>query len=87
MSVLELILNENGFIVIYLIFILGLYLRRNTVLKELWLAHNDLSSCDASNISTVLKSNFYLQFLDISNNNIEVSIRLFVHSLVFPFGR
>ncbi|KAG4080169.1 hypothetical protein HA402_008240 [Bradysia odoriphaga] len=50
---------------------LCLYLRRNTVLKELWLAHNDLTSCDASNISTVLKSNLHLQFLDISNNNIE----------------
>lgn len=60
--------------IILLIFIaLGLYLRRNTILKELWLAHNDLTSCDASNISTVLKSNLHLQFLDVSNNNIEVS--------------
>ncbi|KAJ6639951.1 Protein phosphatase 1 regulatory subunit 37 [Pseudolycoriella hygida] len=50
---------------------LCLYLRRNTVLKELWLAHNDLSSFDASNIGTVLKANLHLQFLDISNNNIE----------------
>lgn len=56
------------------IFILGLYLRRNTILKELWLAHNDLTSCDASNISTVLKTNLHLQFLDVSNNNIEVSM-------------
>lgn len=64
-------LYESGFIVAFPI--LGLYLRRNTVLKELWLAHNDLNSCDASNISTVLKANLHLQFLDISNNNIEVS--------------
>lgn len=61
---------------IYTIFILGLYLRRNTVLKELWLAHNDLTSCDARNISTVLKANLHLQFLDISNNNIEVSMAI-----------
>ncbi|XP_055323374.1 mucin-5AC [Sitodiplosis mosellana] len=47
------------------------YLRKNTVLKELWLAHNDLTADDAYNIGNVLKSNFYLQFLDLSNNNIQ----------------
>ena len=51
----------------------GTYLRRNTVLKELWLAHNDLTSEDAYTIGIVLKANLFLQFLDISNNNIEVS--------------
>lgn len=51
---------------------LGTYLRKNTVLKELWLAYNDLTAEDAYNIGNVLKSNFYLQFLDLSNNNIQV---------------
>lgn len=51
----------------------GLYLRKNSVLRELWLAHNDLTCDDAYNIGIVLKSNFYLQFLDMSNNNIQVT--------------
>lgn len=63
-----------SFVTIVFFYYSGLYLRRNTVLKELWLAHNDLTSCDASNIGTVLKSNLHLQFLDISNNSIEVGI-------------
>lgn len=50
----------------------GLYLKKNSVLKELWLAHNDLTFDDAYNIGIVLKSNFHLQFLDLSNNNIQV---------------
>lgn len=48
-------------------------MKRNNVLKELWLAHNDLASEDAYSLGIVLKANLYLQFLDISNNNIEVS--------------
>lgn len=52
---------------------LGNYLGRNTVLKELWLAHNDLNSVDAIHIGNVLKTNFHLQILDVSNNKIEVS--------------
>lgn len=51
----------------------GTYLRKNAVLKELWLAHNDLTAEDAYSIGNVLRSNFYLQFLDLSNNNIQVS--------------
>lgn len=54
--------------------IIGTYLRKNTVLRELWLAHNDLTADDAYNIGNVLKSNFHLQFLDLSNNNIQVCI-------------
>lgn len=42
------------------------------MLRELWLAHNDLTCDDAYNIGIVLKSNFFLQFLDMSNNNIQV---------------
>lgn len=63
----------------------GTYLRRNTVLKELWLAHNDLTSEDAYTIGIVLKANLFLQFLDISNNNIEVIgalVLLFYHTLM-----
>lgn len=52
----------------------GNYLRRNTVLRELWLAHNDLSHIDAFNIAIVLKANYHLQYLDVSNNKIEVSV-------------
>lgn len=52
----------------------GNYLRRNTVLRELWLAHNDLSHIDAFNIAIVLKANYHLQFLDVSNNKIEVRV-------------
>lgn len=62
---------------------LGIYLRRNTVLKELSLAHNDLTSSDAYNIGIVLKSNFYLQFLDVSNNRIEVRVLAFLISFHF----
>ncbi|XP_059608094.1 protein phosphatase 1 regulatory subunit 37 [Phlebotomus argentipes] len=46
-------------------------LKKNTVLKELWLAHNDLNCYDAYTIGNLLKANYYLQFLDISNNSIE----------------
>lgn len=50
----------------------GSYVRKNGVLKELWLAHNDLTCDDAYHIANMLKSNFYLQFLDLSNNNLQV---------------
>lgn len=46
-------------------------LKKNMVLKELWLAHNDLNCYDAYTIGNLLKANYYLQFLDISNNYIE----------------
>lgn len=52
----------------------GTYLRKNTVLRELWLAHNDLTAEDAYSIGNVLRSNFFLQFLDLSNNNIQVKV-------------
>lgn len=62
---------------------LGTYLRKNTVLKELWLAHNDLTADDAYIIGNVLKSNFFLQFLDLSNNNIQVCD--FINTVFMPF--
>lgn len=43
------------------------------MLKELWLAYNDLTQHDAYNIGLLLKSNLYIQFLDVSNNFIEDS--------------
>ncbi|GAB0092526.1 hypothetical protein DMENIID0001_075260 [Sergentomyia squamirostris] len=46
-------------------------LKKNMVLKELWLAHNDLNCYDAYTLGNLLKANFYLQYLDISNNYIE----------------
>uniref|UniRef100_A0A336LT99 CSON000682 protein n=1 Tax=Culicoides sonorensis TaxID=179676 RepID=A0A336LT99_CULSO len=46
-------------------------LRKVNVLKELWLANNDLNSFDAYNIGCLLKVNYSIQFLDISNNNIQ----------------
>lgn len=60
----------------------GTYLRKNSVLKELWLAHNDLTSDDAYTLGIVLKANLYLQFLDISNNNIEV---IGINEFIFYF--
>lgn len=49
-------------------------LKRNTVLRELSLAYNQLTWEDAKTIATLLQSNYHLQLLDISNNNIGVSI-------------
>ncbi|XP_058118531.1 mucin-5AC [Anopheles ziemanni] len=45
-------------------------LKRNTVLRELWLAHNQLSCEDAQQIANLLRSNYYIQLIDISNNRI-----------------
>lgn len=50
-------------------------LAKNTALKELWLASNELSDYDAFSIARLLKSNYYLQYLDISNNKIQVRER------------
>lgn len=52
-------------------------LRKTNVLKELWLANNDLNSFDAYNIAGLLKANYFIQFLDISNNNIQVNYLVF----------
>ncbi|XP_055847331.1 serine-rich adhesin for platelets isoform X2 [Episyrphus balteatus] len=46
-------------------------LRNNQILKELWLAYNDLTCLDADKIAQLLKTNHYLQLIDISNNNIK----------------
>uniref|UniRef100_A0A034V9K0 Protein phosphatase 1 regulatory subunit 37 n=1 Tax=Bactrocera dorsalis TaxID=27457 RepID=A0A034V9K0_BACDO len=45
-------------------------LRSNSILKELWLAHNDLDCKDAEAIGSLLKYNHYIELIDISNNNI-----------------
>jgi Leucine-rich repeat (LRR) protein len=57
---------------IYNNFISGGALQKNRALKELCLANNELNSIDAFNIGNILKNNYHLQLLDISNNNIEV---------------
>lgn len=41
------------------------------MLKELCLANNELNHNDAFHIGSVLKNNYHLQLLDISNNDIE----------------
>lgn len=51
--------------------ILGGALQKNKILKELCLANNELSHNDAFHIGNVLKNNYHLQLLDISNNNIQ----------------
>lgn len=64
-------------------------LKKSTVLKELWLANNDLTSFDAYNIAILLKTNYFIQFLDISNNNIQVrptpGFALYFSSLLLLF--
>ncbi|XP_075151623.1 uncharacterized protein LOC142225680 isoform X2 [Haematobia irritans] len=42
----------------------------NKILKELWIAYNDLDCSDADTIAEMLKVNHYLELIDISNNNI-----------------
>lgn len=61
-------------------------LAKNTTLKELWLASNGLSDYDAFSIARLLKSNYYLQYLDISNNKIQVSgVGWFLYSGQFKY--
>uniref|UniRef100_A0A182M5H7 Protein phosphatase 1 regulatory subunit 37 n=1 Tax=Anopheles culicifacies TaxID=139723 RepID=A0A182M5H7_9DIPT len=45
-------------------------LKRNKVLRELWLANNELCCEDALQIANLLRANFYIQLIDISNNRI-----------------
>ncbi|XP_050067828.1 serine-rich adhesin for platelets [Anopheles maculipalpis] len=45
-------------------------LKRNKVLRELWLAHNQLSCEDALQIANLLRTNLHIQLIDISNNRI-----------------
>lgn len=46
-------------------------MQKNRTLKELCLANNQLSVNDAKSLANVLKNNFHLQLLDISNNDIQ----------------
>lgn len=46
-------------------------MQKNKILKELCLANNELNHNDAFHIGNVLKNNFHLQLLDISNNDIQ----------------
>jgi protein phosphatase 1 regulatory subunit 37 len=54
------------------------HLKKNTILRELCLANNELNCNDAYHISTILKSNMHLQLLDISNNDVQVSLSYFI---------
>ncbi|XP_035779065.1 uncharacterized protein LOC118459615 [Anopheles albimanus] len=58
-------------------------LKRNTVLRELWLAHNQLICEDAQQIANLLRSNFYIQLIDISNNRIgDKGVEYIVNAIV-----
>ncbi|XP_055526177.1 mucin-5AC isoform X2 [Wyeomyia smithii] len=58
-------------------------LKRNTVLRELSLAYNQLTWEDAKTIATLLQTNYHLQLLDISNNNIgDNGVELIVNALI-----
>lgn len=46
-------------------------MQNNKILKELCLASNELNHHDAFHIGSVLKNNYHLQLLDISNNDIQ----------------
>lgn len=46
-------------------------MQKNKVLKELCLASNELNHNDAFYIGNILKNNYHLQLLDISNNDIQ----------------
>lgn len=48
-------------------------LMKNTVLREFFIPSNELNCNDAYHLANLLKSNFHLQLLDISNNDIQVS--------------
>ena len=52
-------------------YLLGRALEKNKILKELCLASNELNHNDAFYIGSVLKCNYHLQLLDISNNDIQ----------------
>lgn len=45
-------------------------MQKNKILKELCLANNELNHNDAFHIGNLLKNNYHLQLLDISNNDI-----------------
>lgn len=46
-------------------------MQKNRILKELCLANNELNHNDAFHIGSVLKNNYHLQLLDISNNDVQ----------------
>lgn len=46
-------------------------MQKNKILKELCLANNELNHNDAFHIGNVLKNNYHLQLLDISNNDVQ----------------
>lgn len=44
---------------------------KNKSLKELWLGFNDFNEDDATHIAFLLEENYFLQFIDLSNNNLK----------------
>ena len=53
-------------------------MKYNTILEELYLGDNDLTSADGVSIGAMLSANTSLQLLDLRNNALRVSMGLFV---------
>ncbi|KAL5282117.1 PPP1R37 family protein [Megaselia abdita] len=58
-------------------------LSKNKSLKELWLGYNDFTEEDATHLAFLLEENFYLQFIDLSNNNLkDEGVRKIITALI-----
>lgn len=56
---------------------------KNKSLKELWLGYNDFTEDDATHLAFLLEENYFLQFIDLSNNNLkDEGVRKIVIALV-----
>ncbi|KAH8263211.1 hypothetical protein KR044_005951 [Drosophila immigrans] len=62
---------------------LGYQLYHNKILKELWLGYNDLDCTDAEHIAGMLRFNYNIELIDISNNNIrDDGVKYLVQALI-----
>ncbi|XP_060666418.1 mucin-2 isoform X1 [Drosophila nasuta] len=58
-------------------------LYHNKILKELWLGYNDLDCTDAEHIAGMLRFNYIIELIDISNNNIrDDGVKYLVQALI-----
>lgn len=61
----------------------GYNLSKNKSLKELWLGYNDFTEDDATHLAFLLEENYFLQFIDLSNNNLkDDGVRKIVSALI-----
>ncbi|PSN36949.1 hypothetical protein C0J52_15882 [Blattella germanica] len=63
--------NKNIGYSVKCVYVVAAALKLNSGLRELYLADNNLGVTDAIQLGGLLRSNFTLQLLDISNNNIQ----------------